>query len=193
MLTLKTILLATPSKIKERARQQCYGQAYAAPKKAKKSASRSGGYVVEDESGKYREFKFRVKATDGWRKVAVRFYGPMNTTTHVWCWCSCPYFKYHCEVALAKKGSSSVVQSNGQRPRHTNPRLEPRVCKHTIYAFALAMRRRQPNTPETEGKTKRGRVDKRMAQSKVTRAFAWAGDVLANVLPNQGAKDPSSG
>lgn len=110
------------------------------PKRKQTTATDTGGYLVEDASGKYREFKYQIKCTDGWRKVATRFYGPINTKTKVWCWCSCPYFKYNCEVALAHRGSSAVVQSNGQRPRFTNPEMKPRVCKHVYLLFALAFR-----------------------------------------------------
>ncbi len=174
MLTLSAILAATPRKVKERARRQCFGKSYAPPrrKEALRSLTKSGGYLVTDQTGKYREFKYRVKCTDGWRKVAVRFYGRLNASTKVWVWCSCPYFKYHCEVALASKGSSAVVQSNGQRPRFTNPKLEPRVCKHAYLVFALAMRKKKPNektfsaTNQPPGKR----------QSKQSVRSIWFGD-----------------
>lgn len=176
MFTLKQILMATTDRIKQRARNQCFARAFALPRAAKhrKTMTKSGGYLVEDESGKYREFKFQVKCTDGWRKTAVRFYGPLDVNTQVWCWCSCPYFKYHCEVALARKGSSSVVQSNGQRPRFTNPRMEPRCCKHVYLAFVLAMRRRNANEAP---KSKFSQALKTVS-GKVSQAVAWAGDRL---------------
>lgn len=139
MLPLSSILAATPPRTKQRARVQCFGKALV-PKRKQATATATGGYMAEDQSGKYREFKYQIKCTDGWRKVATRFYGPIGTKTKVWCWCSCPYFKYHCEVALASKGSSSVVQSNGQRPRFTNPEMKPLVCKHVYLLFALAFR-----------------------------------------------------
>lgn len=177
MLTLRHMLDATPAKIKGRARQQCFAQTYAPPrqKAARESLTKSGGYIVEDESGRYREFKFKTKCTDGWRKVAIRFYGPMNPSSRVWCWCSCPYFKYNCEVALAFRGSSAVVQSNGQRPRFTNPKLDSRICKHVYLGFALAMRRRKPGKDEAMGSVNqpKGRQKKRQTVKAV-----WAGDVL---------------
>lgn len=179
MLPLSKILRATPDKIRARARKQCYGQSYSPPRRkgALRSLTKSGGYVVEDESGRYREFKFRTKCPEGgsgkWRRAVVRFYGPLNTNTRVWCWCDCPYFKYHCEVALASKGSSAVIQSNGQRPRFTNPRLEPRVCKHVFLVFALAMRKRQPGEKLITKNQPSGR-----RQRKQTVRAVWAGDVL---------------
>lgn len=128
--------------------------------------------MVEDASGKYREFKFRVKCTDGWRKVGVRFYGPLNVNSPSWCWCDCPYFKYHCEVVLTQKGSSSIVQSNGQRPRFTNPKGEPRVCKHVLLAFMLAMRKRPPGKDPLMGSLgKAGNVRNHMNRRQV-----WGGD-----------------
>ena len=176
MLPLSKILTATPAKTKKRARDQCYGQTYAPPrrKQALRSLTKSGGYIVEDETGKYREFKYRTKCTDGWRRVVVRFYGPLNPNTRVWCWCDCPYFKYNCEVALASKGSSAVIQSNGQRPRHTNPRLEPRVCKHVILVFAMAMRKRTPGDKAMGSVNQPGG----RRQRKQTLRGVWAGDVL---------------
>jgi len=120
-----------------------------------------GGYSVTDDTGTYREYKYRVKCTDGWRKLVARFYGPVSASTNVWCWCSCPYFKYHCEVALASKGSSAVVQSNGQRPRFTNPKMIPRVCKHLFLLFAIAAKdekkvqekkKREKKDPKTQKK-----------------------------------------
>lgn len=174
---MRQMMAATPAKIKRRARDQCFGKSYAAPrrKSALRSLSKGGGYIVEDESGRYREFKYRVRCTDGYRKVAVRFYGPLNSNTRCWVWCSCPYFKYNCEVALASKGSSAVVQSNGQRPRFMNPRLEPRVCKHAYLVFALAMRRKKPDEkdPANSVNQPRGRQQKRQTLRAV-----WAGDQL---------------
>jgi len=173
MLPLSKILQATPEKTRLRARDQCYGQSYAPPrrKSALRSLTKSGGYAVEDETGSYREFKYRTKCTDGWRRVVVRFYGSLSKHTRVWCWCDCPYFKYHCEVALASKGSSAVIQSNGQRPRFTNPRLEPRICKHVYLVIALAMRKRKP------GEQTKNQPSGRRQKNMTIRAV-WAGDVL---------------
>lgn len=137
MLPLSSILAVTPARTKQRARAQCFGKADV-PKKRK--ATEAGGYIVETETGKYREFNYQVKCSEGWRRTVVRFHGAVSPKTKVWCWCSCPYFKYNCEVALAYYKSSMVRQSNGQRPRFTNPDLEPRVCKHVYLVFLLASR-----------------------------------------------------
>jgi hypothetical protein len=51
-----------------------------------------------------------------------------------WVHCSCPWFTFVCEYALAKLGSSLIVNCNGRPPRITNPRRLPVICKH-IYAI----------------------------------------------------------
>lgn len=167
MFTLRQMLSATPLKNKAKASQQCYGQSYPMHQKYRNKQTtmkQSGGYIVDDKGQKYREFLLRVRCTDAFRKVAIRFYGPVAVGTECWAWCDCPYFKFTCEVALAKGGSSSVVQSDGQKPRLRNPQMRPLLCKHCVLAFALAIRaqKREPqadikawkapsktNTPET--------------------------------------------
>jgi hypothetical protein len=177
MFTLSAMFAATSAKVKARARYQCYAQTYAVPRfaKNKPSTTKSGGYMVEDETGRYREFKFRVRCTEGYRKVAIRFHGPLNVNTRCWCWCSCPYFKFNCEVALASKGSSVVVQSNGQRPRFTNPTEDPRVCKHVMMAFSIALRRRQPGVDPEVGSLNAA-SGQRPAKVRQRERVIWAGD-----------------
>jgi hypothetical protein len=144
MLNLQKILAVTPKAIKLRARDECYSKAFVPKAVQEIAATRSGSYLVDDPSGKYREFRRRVRCTDGIRRTVARFYGPINLNTRVWVSCSCPFFLYHCEVALTKHGSSSIIYSNGQLPKHTNPRMIPLVCKHVIHAVALAMKGRLP-------------------------------------------------
>lgn len=175
MLTLRKIIAATYRTTKQRARSQCYGIAYAPPRSAnKKTISKGGGFIGGDEkTGKYREFKYRVRCQNEWHQAVVRFHGPLNLDTKVWCWCSCDNFKFTSEVALAKKGSSTIVQSNGAPPKITNPKREPRVCKHLVLVFALALRRRKPGRDtETTTKTRpTAAVPKRASQRSI-----WIGD-----------------
>jgi hypothetical protein len=70
---------------------------------------------------------------------------PLNPKVFVWC--GCAWFKYHCEVALAIRGSSYIVSSNGALPKITNPTARPQVCKHAL-AF-LKLVRSQPMKIET--------------------------------------------
>lgn len=67
------------------------------------------------------------------------------------CWvqCSCPFFLFNCEVALAKVGSSEIQYSNGKKPAITNPKQVPYLCKHLEKLAGLAIpafRARATNT-----------------------------------------------
>ncbi len=46
--------------------------------------------------------------------------------------CTCEDFKYRCEYALAYRGYSIILHSNGEPPVIKNPRLSPFLCKHII-------------------------------------------------------------
>jgi len=52
------------------------------------------------------------------------------------CWvkCSCPFFLFKCEYALARVGSSEIDYSNGKKPIITNPKQFPILCKHLYRA-----------------------------------------------------------
>jgi hypothetical protein len=70
-------------------------------------------------------------------RVVIHQYGdtPINAQrmskfAPTWVHCSCPWFCFVCEFALAKLGSSLIVNCNGRPPRITNPRRLPVVCKH---------------------------------------------------------------
>ena len=58
------------------------------------------------------------------------------------CWvhCSCPFFKYNLEVALAKTGNSSVIKSNGDLPVVRNPDMIPYLCKHINKSYTKAIK-----------------------------------------------------
>lgn len=183
MITLKQAIQATPTKIRERAQNQCYGQAFTPKKKKqpppppepkeedleeveeeveldedgtpiqkpKKKVYKKKAPVekplkpdqLKDANGIYQEYTYQVKCTSGWHRCVLRLYGPQTPNGKMWGWCDCPYFKYHCEVALSRRGSSAVIQSNGQRPRFTNPKMEPRVCKHLYMAIILALSKKK--------------------------------------------------
>lgn len=53
----------------------------------------------------------------------------------IWVHCGCSWFKFNAEVALAVRGSSSVINSNGALAKITNPTSKPVVCKHVLSFF----------------------------------------------------------
>jgi len=59
---------------------------------------------------------------------------PFTVESLAWVSCSCEYFLYHCEVADTREDASSVKYSNGAKPKVTNPRMIPHICKHLIAA-----------------------------------------------------------
>jgi hypothetical protein len=90
--------------------------------------------------------------------VILRQYGPtiaslskggILTTRKTWCHCDCSYFLFHCEVALTRFESSSIINSNGQPPIHTNPRKIPRICKHIIALISIQPQLRLPVNPKS--------------------------------------------
>lgn len=56
--------------------------------------------------------------------------------------CTCDYFTFVCEVALQKKGAAVIKQSNGARPKITNPQLQPSPCKHLFKLLTLIQKRK---------------------------------------------------
>jgi len=66
----------------------------------------------------------------------------------VWVSCSCPYFMFVCEWALAYHGSSDVLYGNGDPPVEKNPRYAPVVCKHLLVALDKSISTAVIPTPE---------------------------------------------
>jgi hypothetical protein len=88
------------------------------------------------------------------RKVEVRIYkdSGKGVSSKGWVSCSCPYFLFHCEVALSEDESSSVLYSNGAAPSITNPSMIPVICKHIIAVLTKgkALELKPKNTIELE-------------------------------------------
>lgn len=76
-------------------------------------------------------------------------FGPSLWNKPAWVSCDCEYFMYHCEVALHRFNCADIIHSNGAFPGLTNPRLEPKLCKH-LHAVApvLVQARKMPKGRE---------------------------------------------
>jgi len=46
-------------------------------------------------------------------------------------------------VALTKKNSSDVIESDGSLPRKNNPQMEPYICKHLFATAKMALDKRR--------------------------------------------------
>lgn len=44
--------------------------------------------------------------------------------------CDCEFYKFHCEYANNHHDAADIRFCNGEYPIITNPRLQPRMCKH---------------------------------------------------------------
>lgn len=118
-------------------------------------------FFGDDEHGehKYVTCKARTRGkSTGPYIIAVRLYpnkskkvpksGKMKPNNRSWVHCSCPYFRYHCEVADAARGSSNVITSTGAYPKIRNPKMKPILCKHLMAAIKVV----------TDAKPKRRRI-----------------------------------
>lgn len=69
-------------------------------------------------------------------QVAKLYFDDQNakrmTNPKTFVWCGCKDFTFRCEVALAIRGSSVVVNSNGMLPKMTNPNAVPQLCSHAL-------------------------------------------------------------
>ncbi len=113
-------------------------------------------FIDKDEKGEFKYITANAKGNTNLRQVQIKLYGKMRgdgvmkIQNKCWVTCSCPYWRYHCEVAAAARGSSNVLISNGQFPKIRNPRMKPYLCKHLLALSAVA----------GKVKAKRRKVDK---------------------------------
>lgn len=127
MISLNQALKYTPSRIKK-------GTILTV-----KSIKLVGAGNGEDTKGPYQTASFDVVATNGPRRVTIKAYGDPKQDIFKrssWIHCSCPWFLFFCEYALAKRGSSDIINSNGKPPIITNPNQFPYACKHVISVLA---------------------------------------------------------
>lgn len=131
MLFLHTLMRTTPNNIVRNAAQV---------KIRKQSA-----YIERDDEGEHKVYTATVRTQLPGKKVrhvVIKFYGSrtaggrMKKQNKHPCWvhCDCEYFLYYLEVALAARGSSNVITSNGAFPQVRNPRMRPYLCKHLLRA-----------------------------------------------------------
>lgn len=126
----------TPDSIKERAKDV---------RSRLITITRFGKYVYESVTTKngnrYRQYIFpknNVKNLDVLRKERLYKTSFHSPDDDVFVQCTCPYFRYHLEVALHKRDTAKEIAiSNGQFPKIRNPKLIPYACKHLISAFQL--------------------------------------------------------
>ena len=130
MITLRRLIKETPARVRRRA--------------AETQTILVDSYMAFTRQGRpYSLATFRSK---GWFSpkagtwiCQIRLFGNSSDvyTHQAWVRCNCPYFKFHSEVAISKRGSTTVKFSNGADPIVTNPKNQPRLCKHLFNAQAF--------------------------------------------------------
>jgi hypothetical protein len=173
VLTAKDIIGNTPPKVMDAA-EGCYdvsllkdGDDWKAPKKYRKLSQLGTVYrqfyrVQCPESKKYGTPKQVILCWAGPEKPGLKNEettpGRPGSDTPVWVTCSCEHFRYVCEWALTRYGSSDIIHSNGQSADSTNPRGIGMGCKHIVVALKDAIENwseepledRQVEEPELE-------------------------------------------
>ncbi len=96
-----------------------------------------------------RQYKEKPTPTNTYYDVVIELY-PLevhhnefikpNLDMDAWVKCSCPWFLFNAEYALAKVGSSEIDYSNGRPPVVTNPHTLPCLCKHLYAAIPLVLK-----------------------------------------------------
>lgn len=165
MIKMKQLLRATPLKI-HRNSARCVARITSAE-------------VFIDENGAFKFMKGHVvdppapgpwPGSRGPYAVIAKFYmgesSAQNDNPKLFVWCDCEYFKYHCETALAIRGSSAIINSNGSLPKITNPSGKPQACKHCLAFLRKAMLRKQFLTPKNTQSQKDAKLS--TALSKAT-------------------------
>jgi hypothetical protein len=133
MLTLGQIITATPNEVKKRSRG-------VRTVRLKRSSFKDGRsyYEFQTSSGGVKKKK---RKSSNYATIVVLYSDkkaqPKPTkNTEAWASCTCEFFKFYCENALAKQGSSSIIHTRGYKPKgvrpSVNPRRIPMVCKHLI-------------------------------------------------------------
>jgi len=122
MLKLSQIIKATPKEVIAKARN-C--NPIPILTKCKKT-------VIDGQFVRKSEFKVICDSKNK-HHVVIKLYGKRKAIDcKAWVTCSCPWFTFNCEVALAEHGSSDILFSDGSFPEKTNPTLRPQACKHII-------------------------------------------------------------
>lgn len=114
----------------------------------KVSISKVKAYIDKDDIGehKYITANARSRGSNKRWSLVIRIYGKVTRkgtvkpNNNAWVSCSCPYWRYYCEVAVTARGSSSILISNTQMPKIRNPRMRPYLCKHLLRAIEPALK-----------------------------------------------------
>lgn len=134
MLRLKTLLFRTSKDRHDRKRKH---PVISKINKASLAMDGSGLFVLfTGKSVDLKSHRERLRGRGPYAMLAKLYFddedGKKMQNPKCFIHCSCDDFKFRSEVALAIRGSSAIVYSNGMMPKITNPNSVPHVCKHSL-------------------------------------------------------------
>lgn len=94
----------------------------------------------KDEKGEFLRFVGIITGNNGQRRAEIKCYDKQVTPgSHCMVSCSCNYFQYKLEVALAARGSAKLENADPKIPVKANPKFLPGLCPHLVHLIRLAM------------------------------------------------------
>lgn len=154
MLRLRTLLFRTPASRHESKRKH---PTIAKITRAVLSIDEAGLYtLMHGKAVDVQTHREQTKPKGPYLQLAKMYYDDSAkkkiTNPKCFVFCDCDDFKYRCEVALAIRGSSAVINSNGALPKFTNPNARPQVCKHLLAFLEKCVHYVNTNQPATYDK-----------------------------------------
>ena len=94
----------------------------------------------EDDFGEYVRFLAQVIGGSKPRKSTISAYdSQISIASPVIVYCSCDYFKYNLEIALAARGSALQLHAEGVLPQIRNKEFKPGLCVHLALLAEIAL------------------------------------------------------
>lgn len=140
MLSLRRLMNNTPKPVQDRSKKT---NARVIDGKVVDKRSKYGVHVTVRVDSNTEETHYDTDIEFYPAPIAQKVYSRPTLDTPIFVKCSCPFFLFHCEYALARSGSSEIDYSNGNRPVVKNPNQTPYLCKHLFRAAPEALRMSQ--------------------------------------------------
>lgn len=152
MLRLNTLVTRTPTSRHERKRRS---PVIAKINKSTLAMDEGGLFLLMH--GKSVDLQHMRDHTGNVHLVLAKMYYESDTVKKVsnpktFVFCDCRDFTFRCEVALAIRGSSVVVNSNGHLPNQTNPNAVPMLCSHALAFLSKCVEEMKKPRPVDESK-----------------------------------------
>lgn len=93
-----------------------------------------------DDFGEYIRFLGQIIGGSKPRRSTISAYDEqLSIASPAIVYCSCDYFKYNLEIALAARGSALQLHADGVLPQKRNRMFKPGLCVHLVLLAKLAL------------------------------------------------------